>query len=181
MDISLKTVAAQTSRLSREKRVHRIETLDQQVGGYLIQPRNKYFLKSRFFIVDKKPITFTTVEGDAGAKLDKIFQVKSSFLRVQPSDCLLPPHFVFYGSRIRDMEVYEDDVWMVSYPRTGEYICHLIRFIQGYPSNMYSNIFLLYWRIAGSHWAQEMVWCIGNDFDYENAQTLLIVRNPLLE
>ncbi|XP_031843273.1 sulfotransferase 2 [Nomia melanderi] len=101
--------------------------------------------------MEKKPITFTTIEGDVGAKLDKIFQVKCSFLRVQPSNCILPPHFVFYGSRIRDMEVYEDDVWMVSYPRTG------------------------------SHWAQEMVWCIGNDFDYKNAQTLLIVRNPLLE
>ncbi|XP_043265449.1 luciferin sulfotransferase [Colletes gigas] len=101
--------------------------------------------------MDKKPISFATIEGDVGARLDKMFGVKSSFLRVEPSHCILPPHFVFYGSRIRDMEIYEDDVWMVSYPRTG------------------------------SHWAQEMVWCIGNDFDFENARTLLVVRNPLLE
>ncbi|XP_026674212.1 sulfotransferase family cytosolic 1B member 1 [Ceratina calcarata] len=101
--------------------------------------------------MDPKPLTFSTIEGDVGRKLDKMFGVKSSFLRVQPGHCMIPPQFVFYGTRIRDMEIYEDDVWMVSYPRTG------------------------------SHWAQEMVWCIGNNFDYENAQTLLVIRNPLLE
>ncbi|XP_053975783.1 luciferin sulfotransferase [Hylaeus volcanicus] len=101
--------------------------------------------------MEKEPISFATVEGDVGARLDKMFGVKPSFLRVEPSHCLLPPHFVFYGTRIRDMEIYEDDVWIVSYPRTG------------------------------SHWAQEMVWCIGNNFDLETAKTLLVVRNPLLE
>ncbi|XP_034178892.1 sulfotransferase 2 [Osmia lignaria lignaria] len=101
--------------------------------------------------MDRKPITFVTIEGDAGERLDRMFGVKSSFLRVEPGNCLLPPHFVFYGTKIRDMDVYDDDVWMVSYPRTG------------------------------SHWAQEMVWCIGNNFDYERAQTLLVIRNPLLE
>lgn len=71
--------------------------------------------------MDKKPITLTTIEGDVGARMDKIFGLKSSFLRVEPSHCLLPPHFVFYGTKIRDMEIYEDDVWMVSYPRTGKF------------------------------------------------------------
>lgn len=65
-------------------------------------------------------LTFKTVDGDVGARLDKMFGVKSSFLRVEPSHCLLPPQFVFLGPRIRDMTVYEDDVWMVSYPRTGK-------------------------------------------------------------
>ncbi|XP_066581898.1 luciferin sulfotransferase [Prorops nasuta] len=96
-------------------------------------------------------ITFSTIEGKVGEKLDEIFGVKSSFLRVNPGLCLLPPQYVFYAKRIRDMQIRDDDVWMVSFPRTG------------------------------SHWAQEMVWCIGNDFDYENARTLLVVRNPLLE
>lgn len=96
-------------------------------------------------------ITYKTVDGDVGARLDRMFGIKSSFLRVKPSDCLLPPHFVFYGTKIRDMEIYDDDVWMVSYPRTG------------------------------SHWAQEMVWCIGNDCNYEKAKIPLLIRNPLLE
>ncbi|XP_076240816.1 sulfotransferase 2 [Calliopsis andreniformis] len=101
--------------------------------------------------MEKKPISFTTVEGEVGRRLDKFFGIKSSFMRVEPSNCLLPPQFVFYATRIRDLEVYEDDVWLISYPRTG------------------------------SHWVQEMVWCIGNDFDYEKAKTLLLIRNPLLE
>lgn len=96
-------------------------------------------------------LTFKTVDGDVGARLDKMFGVKSSFLRVEPSYCLLPPQFIFLGTKIRDMTIYHDDVWLVSYPRTG------------------------------SHWAQEMVWCIGNDLNYESAKTPLLIRNPLLE
>lgn len=72
------------------------------------------------FTVERKPLSFTTIEGDVGQRLDKMFGVKSSFLTVEPGRCLLPPQFVFYGTRIRDMEIYEDDVWMVSYPRTGK-------------------------------------------------------------
>ncbi|XP_012281586.1 sulfotransferase family cytosolic 1B member 1 [Orussus abietinus] len=96
-------------------------------------------------------LSYVTIEGKVGDKLDEIFKVKRSFLRVHPGECLVPPQFVFYGKRIRDLEVRQDDVWLVSYPRTG------------------------------SHWAQEMVWCIGNDCDFEKTNTPLIIRNPLLE
>lgn len=77
--------------------------------------------------VDKKPFTFTTIESDIGEKLDKMFGVRPSFLKVEKNatHCLLPPQFVFYGMKIRDMEVYEDDVWMVSYPRTGKRLIKL--------------------------------------------------------
>ncbi|CAL1686315.1 unnamed protein product [Lasius platythorax] len=101
--------------------------------------------------VAKESFVFSTVEDEKGEKLDEMFGVKPSFLRVLPGRCLLPPKIVFYAQKIRDFTVYEDDVWMVSHPRTG------------------------------SHWAQEMAWCIGHDFDYENARTLFIVRSPLLE
>ncbi|XP_015516478.1 luciferin sulfotransferase-like [Neodiprion lecontei] len=96
-------------------------------------------------------LTYSTVDGEIGKKLDVMFGVKNSFVRVEPGSCLLPPQYALYGPKIRDMEIREDDVWLVSYPRTG------------------------------SHWVQEMAWCIGNDFDYEQAQTLLVLRNPLLE
>ncbi|XP_015594919.1 sulfotransferase family cytosolic 1B member 1 [Cephus cinctus] len=96
-------------------------------------------------------ITYTTIDGAIGEKLDKMFGVKPSFVRVNPGQCILPPKYILYGSKIRDMTVYEDDIWLVSYPRTG------------------------------SHWAQEMIWCIGNDLDYEKSRTLLVLRNPLLE
>lgn len=66
-------------------------------------------------------ISYTTLESPLGPKLDKMFGVKYSFLRVKPSNALLPPNYVFVGPRIRDLEVYEDDVWLVSYPRTGKF------------------------------------------------------------
>lgn len=75
---------------------------------------------SIIFAVDNKFLNFTTIEGDVGRRLDKMFGVKPSFLRVEPGHCLLPPQFVFHGVNIRDMEIYDDDVWMISYPRTGK-------------------------------------------------------------
>ncbi|KAG7191123.1 hypothetical protein KM043_007155 [Ampulex compressa] len=101
--------------------------------------------------MDKKPITFSTIDGDIGKRLNDMYGANPSFLRVQPSGCLFPPQYVFYARKIRDMEVREDDVWLISYPRTG------------------------------SHWAQEMIWCIGNNFNYDKSETLMVVRNPLLE
>ncbi|XP_014486777.1 PREDICTED: sulfotransferase family cytosolic 1B member 1-like [Dinoponera quadriceps] len=101
--------------------------------------------------MDKEPIVFSYLENETKEKLDEMYGVNPAFLRVQPSRCLLPPQFVFYAQKIRDLKVYEDDVWMVSFPRTG------------------------------SHWMQEMVWCIGNEFDYEKSRTHFLERCPLLE
>ncbi|XP_020281656.1 sulfotransferase family cytosolic 1B member 1 [Pseudomyrmex gracilis] len=100
----------------------------------------------------KESIVFSTLDDEIGQKLDKMFAAKPSFLRVSPGRCLLPPTFVFCAQKIRDFTVYEDDVWVISYPRTG------------------------------SHLASEMIWCIGNDFNYESARNaLFIMRCPLLE
>lgn len=67
----------------------------------------------------KESFVFSTVEDEKGEKLDEMFGVKPSFLKVLPSHCLLPPKIVFYAQKIRDLTVYEDDIWMISYPRTG--------------------------------------------------------------
>ncbi|XP_018392596.1 PREDICTED: estrogen sulfotransferase-like [Cyphomyrmex costatus] len=99
----------------------------------------------------KKSIVFSTMDDETAEKLDEVFGLKPSLVKVQPSCCLLPPKIIFYAQKIRDMPVYEDDVWMISFPRTG------------------------------SHWAQEMSWCIGHDFDYEEARTIILKRSPTLE
>lgn len=36
--------------------------------------------------------------------------------------CLLVKQFENYEQRIRGMEVYEDDVWLLTYPKCGEYM-----------------------------------------------------------
>ncbi|KAK2575934.1 hypothetical protein KPH14_007296 [Odynerus spinipes] len=134
---------------------HIICTIFQYISeryiGVSLPEFSRHFLKRILDKMSRKPITFSTVEGDVADKLDHMFGVRPSFFKAEPGNCLLPPHYVFLAKKIRDMEIYEDDVWIISYPRTG------------------------------SHWVQEMVWCIGNNFNYESAKTLLIVRNPLLE
>lgn len=70
--------------------------------------------------MDKEPIVFSYLEDKTGKKLDEMYGLTPAFLKVQPSCCLLPPQFVFYAQKIRDLKVYEDDTWMVSFPRTGE-------------------------------------------------------------
>ncbi|KAJ8687165.1 hypothetical protein QAD02_022959 [Eretmocerus hayati] len=97
-------------------------------------------------------ISYTTVEDPLGSRLDKMFGVKYSFLKVKPGNCLLPPQYVFVGPRVRDLQIRDSDVWLVSYPRTG------------------------------SHWVQEMAWLIGNDLNFEEARKIpFVLRSPLLE
>ncbi|XP_046383771.1 luciferin sulfotransferase-like isoform X2 [Ischnura elegans] len=65
---------------------------------------------------------------------------------------LLPDYFCDYEKQIREMEIRPDDVWVASYPKTG------------------------------TTWTQEMVWCIGNDLDFEAAKsTILPLRFPFID
>lgn len=66
-------------------------------------------------------IIYKTVDGDVAARLKRMFGADTNYLRVEPSQWLIPPQFVFLGTTIRDMEIHNDDVWMISYPRTGKY------------------------------------------------------------
>lgn len=85
-------------------------------------------------------------------RLDKGFGVKDAFLEFNPGHCVLPPWHVKIVQQILDAPVYEDDVWLLSYPRTG------------------------------STWCQEMIWLIGNNLDFDNAKnTIQQIRAPLLE
>lgn len=57
-----------------------------------------------------------------------------------------------FAERIKKMEVYEDDVWVVTFPK------------------------------CGTTWTQEMVWLINNDLDYKKAREVnLNDRFPFLE
>lgn len=70
--------------------------------------------------MEKEPFIFSTIEGENGKKLDEMFGNSPSCIKVQPGNCILTPKFVLYAQKIRDMKVYEDDIWMVSHPRTGK-------------------------------------------------------------
>lgn len=51
--------------------------------------------------------------------LDKSFGVKDSLFEFGSSGCLLPLWHQSFAQRIIDAEVREDDVWLISYPKTG--------------------------------------------------------------
>ncbi|KAK7604004.1 hypothetical protein V9T40_004277 [Parthenolecanium corni] len=96
-------------------------------------------------------IKYSEVDGEYREKLDKFFGVENCLIEVNPGKILIPPKFKELGERILGLEVRPDDVWLASYPRTG------------------------------STWAQEIVWCLTNNLDYEGAKLLSQMRAPLLE
>ena len=53
--------------------------------------------------------------------------------------------------RIREFELREDDIWILSYPKSG------------------------------THWTQEMVWMITHDVDTEAGRVPLAARSPMIE
>lgn len=70
----------------------------------------------------------------------------------KPNYCVLPEKHLNFMNEIRNMEVLSDDVWMVAFPK------------------------------CGITWAQEMVWLIRNNLDYETANNVnQRVRCPFLE
>ncbi|XP_053669265.1 luciferin sulfotransferase-like [Anopheles marshallii] len=88
----------------------------------------------------------------------------SSYIKIQLNDltdyplasappaAIVPAKFRNYAQQVRDFQVYEDDVWIVTYPK------------------------------CGTTWTQEMVWLIDHDLDYETARNVnLNTRSIFLE
>lgn len=68
------------------------------------------------------------------------------------NDCILPQRYREISEQIRNFNVRSDDVFLCSFPRTG------------------------------STWLQEILWLLGNDLNFEKAQSVIQqVRCPLLE
>lgn len=67
-------------------------------------------------------LKFETLRGPFGERADKYFGVKGSLIEVTPSKCLMPPQFEGLGQQILDASVRPDDIWLLSYPRTGNKI-----------------------------------------------------------
>ncbi|XP_070498419.1 luciferin sulfotransferase-like [Chironomus tepperi] len=75
-------------------------------------------------------------------------------LKDDPSKfCIMPQKFVDQDrERIKNMEIFEDDVWVVTYPK------------------------------CGTTWTQEMIWMLNNNLDYETASKIVLEqRYPFLE
>lgn len=73
-------------------------------------------------------------------------------VRVFPSGCILQKHFAEYATEIKNFKVFPDDIWVISYPKSG------------------------------TTWTQEMVWLLENNLDFVTARrTLQRDRFPFFE
>lgn len=64
----------------------------------------------------------------------------------QYNSCILSTRYMDYMERIMEMDISPDDVWITTYPKSG------------------------------TTWAQEMVWLIKNNFDFDTAKSISLVR-----
>lgn len=58
----------------------------------------------------------------------------------EPKACVLPDKYQHFAERVRNFTVYDDDVWIITFPK------------------------------CGTTWTQEMVWLIDHNLDYERAK-----------
>ncbi|PNF29575.1 hypothetical protein B7P43_G01904 [Cryptotermes secundus] len=73
-------------------------------------------------------------------------------IKVWPPGCAMFAEYRNYADRVRRLAVREDDVWVVTYPKSG------------------------------TTWMQEMVWLLVNNLDYKTARSILQTeRSPYLE
>lgn len=69
-----------------------------------------------------------------------------------PRRSVMGERYYKYAEQIRNFHVRDDDVWIISYPK------------------------------CGTTWTQEMVWLLGNNFDYDMGSKVdLSDRSPFLE
>ncbi|XP_066994996.2 luciferin sulfotransferase [Anabrus simplex] len=99
-------------------------------------------------------LQFEDVKSSLGEQFrtsNRRFYSKGS-VRVSPSDCILPVRYKQFADRIKNFEVREDDVWIITYPK------------------------------CGTTWTQEMVWLLMNNMDFKTAiQERLSLRSPFIE
>lgn len=79
-------------------------------------------------------------------------EVKLSNNSSDRSCVMIMKYMDLFAERIKNMKVYEDDVWVVTFPK------------------------------CGTTWTQEMIWLVNNDLDYKTAYDVnLNDRFPFLE
>lgn len=100
--------------------------------------------------------TIEPLNSECGKKVETT--VTADFVKISTNDgsnqhCIMPQKFVNTClDRIKNMEIYEDDTFLVTYPKVG------------------------------TTWAQEMLWLIINDLNYEEASKVdLLLRAPFIE
>lgn len=67
----------------------------------------------------KMGLTYEPLDSAVSERLDSLFGSKDCLIEVNPGHVIMPPRYQDIGDRIRGLQLRADDVWVVSYPRTG--------------------------------------------------------------
>lgn len=102
---------------------------------------------------DKMSVNFIELNEKISYKLKLLFPKSTSdtFLMSENDKVVMPSAYAKLSDNILNFEVRKNDIWLVSYPRTG------------------------------STWAQEMIWLLGNELNYEKCKIAQHKRSILLE
>ena len=90
----------------------------------------------------------------------------------------LPVDYADIVDGVEHFEIREDDVWVCSFPKAGRCSKKFTSFLVLLTLLCIRLMFMFF---TGTTWTQEMVWCVGNDIDYEGARTPINVRCPFFE
>lgn len=115
------------------------------------------------------------------------FARKVDCLKYGPSKCVLPKEYQKWMNYIKDFHVRKTDVWVATFPKCGKELNNInnamhLKIVSQIPNyrpqliNISTKI-----QYTGTTWAQEMVWLIQNDLDYESAEVSLHTRFPYFE
>ena len=91
----------------------------------------------------KQVVNYDELWGEKSSQRDPIVS--------HPYNCLMPKFYEEISDQVRNFEVREDDIWIITYPK------------------------------CGTTWTQEIVWHIMNDVNKEAGELPLFSRSPFLE
>ena len=67
---------------------------------------------------------YSDVDGELGDILQKRFISAFRTGYIKSRGYVLPEYYKKFGHRVENLQVRNDDVWIVSFPKTGEYSYH---------------------------------------------------------
>ncbi|KAF6210737.1 hypothetical protein GE061_013847 [Apolygus lucorum] len=88
------------------------------------------------------PYEITPVEKSENERIISCFSGEDQFYQIGPKKFIMNSSYPDHAEGFYNIEVKEDDVWIVTYPRSG------------------------------TTWTQELVWLLTHDLDFEKAKTL---------
>ena len=74
-------------------------------------------------------LSFDKVDDIVAEKFNNFFPIANSLIEVNPGRVFLPHKFAEIAESILNLPIYSDDVWLVSYPRTGTHYFPNLHFV----------------------------------------------------